>query len=614
MNRRTRNIPALCAVALSLALTSPASSAPAPSAPASPAPSPLTLKRTDWQVVVPTWDPGIAADVKKTCDGGTLVATKADIDEREHNAVCMWTRLNCQIPLSCVRTTALSTTVSPVDGAILELSVYVAFGGEKSFALNRSRNNSPAAVRDPRGDELTAPQTPAPGSPANPGQTKPGQTKPGQTKPGTSKPPRSRPATPGSLTEAEEGWLTPIERTDYENAAGKQPAPSANDLRQLESRTRKLVENNLRDSARSKYKALIAGKIDPAKINAYLKTVLHYGGEEVELSAADQAALATVIKSTYGAGARLGGFANALLAYQAAMATVKDPSRQPDDYHVAAHRVVVEFKAMVPKSGTAPDPNAPPTKLSDADLAKLPKADQDAYNKEWAAAKNDDERRAVNKKYMDKIAAAAPDAPPSGSTATTSGPIDPSTIKTVDQFNLLTGEQKLKLCKPPLTRRSGGCGDVMSNASADATACNALKSPDGNPTATLKLRNACMEKADPCKDKGQPPPPPPPTALTPEVQKACDDFLANYQPDTNPNRSDISTPGPPAPGSDADDGDKKKDEGDKHLVKNIGNAVTFGIGGLILGSFFGGPLVMIAVAAVAAIGAYALSKKLNSKD
>ena len=43
------------------------------------------------------------------------------------------------------------------------------------------------------------------------------------------------------------------------------------------------------------------------------------------------------------------------------------------------------------------------------------------------------------------------------------------------------------------------------------------------------------------------------------------------------------------------------------MTQDIANAVPFAIGALILGTFFGGPLIMAAFAAVALVGAVALS-------
>ncbi len=413
-----------------------------------------------------------------------------------------------------------------------------------------------------------------------------------------------------ALTDSEEGWLTADERANYEAAADKKPAPAAAELLKLDAQTRAQVEINLRDAAKAGYKTLIAGKFTAKQIDLYLdiKKVPHYTGDEVELRKDERAALAKVLTATP-------GFANAQLAYDAAMRTVKGPGMQPDDYHVAAHRVVVKFRALIPVApGNVAAPGAPPSRLSDADLAKLPKADQDAYNAKWNDPKTtDDEKRALNKQYADKITGLA------GAPGAASGkPVDLSLIKTLPQFNLLGVDDKQKLCKGmAITGGAASCGDVAVNASADMIAC--MKMPTGT-AAQEKQRSDCMAKASACKE--QKPAAAPASTLTPEVQQACKDFLAGLSPNPNPTRSDVSTPAPPSPTTSAsqtpltadltDTGSSKKSKSDPNFLPNLTNAIPFGLGGLLLGSFFGGPLLMLAVGLVAGVGAYYLSKSINA--
>jgi hypothetical protein len=490
-------------------------------------------------------------------------------------------------------------------------------------------------VQPPTGVADDAPASDSPASPAKPAP----KTRPIPIpKPGSS--------SAVALTDAEQGWLTPSERADYAAAEAKTPAPSAAERAALHKKTRAAVADNLRDAARPKYRALISTKIDPSKIDEMLNGVPHYSGEEVELSKADHDALAAVVKGAAGAGATL-KYANAMLEYDAAMATVKGPKAALEDAdHVAAHRVVVRFKAMVPvKPGTVVAPDAPPSRLSDADLAKLPKADQDAYNKDWDAAKTDDERRAVNKTYSDKIAAAKPADSPAGPVT----PTDLSTIDTLPKFNMLGNDDKQKLCAPPaggavstlpqeiqdackkfhldqfnllaaedkqrlckgmaVTSGAAACGNVAANASSDMLAC--MKMPKGTPLQE-KFRVECMDKANACKAPKTPAAAAPASALTPEIQKACQEFLAGMTP-PNPVTGDYKAPPPPTgPGSGMENPDPNPaKKADPNFLTNVANGALFAIAGLILGSLLGGPLVMFAVAAAAGIGAYALGAYIN---
>jgi hypothetical protein len=58
----------------------------------------------------------------------------------------------------------------------------------------------------------------------------------------------------------------------------------------------------------------------------------------------------------------------------------------------------------------------------------------------------------------------------------------------------------------------------------------------------------------------------------------------------------------------------KEEKADPAFYKNLANGTAAGMFGLLLGSFFGGPLVMFAAAAALGGGAYFLSEKLNKKD
>ncbi|MDE2509626.1 MAG: hypothetical protein KGL74_00765, partial [Elusimicrobia bacterium] len=116
-------------------------------------------------------------------------------------------------------------------------------------------------------------------------------------------------------------------------------------------------------------------------------------------------------------------------------------------------------------------------------------------------------------------------------------------------------------------------------------------------------------------------------ALDPAVKSACAVLWADPDPTTGAPGSEkkpsvvgdvppatacgggVANPGAVA-GTDKDCTPAAK-KPDPNFYRNVANGMAFGMFGLILGSFFGGPLVMLAGAAILGGGAFALSRHLN---
>ncbi|HEX4048492.1 MAG TPA: hypothetical protein VH309_11685, partial [Elusimicrobiota bacterium] len=395
-----------------------------------------------------------------------------------------------------------------------------------------------------------------------------------------------------------------------------------------EKKARTFVEANLRPEAQKGYQALVdAGQFD--KIEDYLTNVKPYSGDEVLLTKVEHDALAAVLQT---AGHSDFTYPNAMQQYDYEMRSIMDPATHLPlvSAHVLAHQITVKFRAMVPAKPGPQDPNAPPAMLSDADLAKLSPADQAAYKKEWAAAKTDDDRRAVNKKYLDKIAALKP----GGGTGGPSTPFDPSSIKTLDDLKRHTPAEQKQFCSALSSNAgaAGNCGDILANADAATLKCNSMTGTDQ--TATLKARNDCMAKINACKPQaGGQTSGIPSASLPKDLRDYCATLLANDNqadpdhkigtggssaidgnpcPGSSAKGATDGTTGAAAPGKDADPCKKPDDKKpDPNFYTNLGNGLSFGIGGLLLASFIGGPLLMLAVGVAAGVAGYYVSKNIT---
>lgn len=418
-----------------------------------------------------------------------------------------------------------------------------------------------------------------------------------------------------ALIPLERGWLVPIERSAYIDATNAAKKPTAAALALAYKNARATIALNLRDELREPYKTKVAaGEFD--KIEELL-TGKNYSGWEVELKPEEYKALLAVVKTATSHADFVEP--NAAAQYDLERKSIVEPTGKAKlSEHLLAHRIAEKFRAMRPgaKPGTATD--GTPVKLTDADFAKVPvQADRDAlqkaYNDEWAKADTDDKKRAVNEAYLkkiaDKVAAANPPAKPRETP-------DFKNTKTLAEFNLLSDAEKKALCSMIAPGTGGGmdnCGDILANAEAAMAKCNPPEGAKKN-AATLKTQSDCVAKVNACKAPSTPAPastPLPATgAPTDAVRAACvafDQGAGNGNPNPKQNIGagkiavDKALPGEVTE-------DKKADA---NFYTNLGNGVALGIGGLLLASFFGGPVLMLAVAVAAGVGGYYVSKSIT---
>ena len=325
-------------------------------------------------------------------------------------------------------------------------------------------------------------------------------------------------------------------------------------------------------------------------------------------------------------------------------------------YGPVGHKVWVAIADPAPFPPAAPakpvvktEPTPPPktgadapVKLSEADLKKLPQPDRDAYNKAWDDAKTDDAaKRDLNTKYSGMIAKVTPTPVENGSTPATesrstppSASMDFKTIKTQGDFSDIkyTDSEKKAFCsmveaaKQDSNPNTCTVSDVdLAKAMAD---CKAAAPKGPTPEAVQASIRACYEKQKACGAAAGTNPASD-TVPTQDVRNACKAFAAirssGKQDSKGGKSSGIDgedkdcgkTAGKhaKAAGSDAAPCETKPDKPDMSaFYGDLSNGVALGLAGMVLGSFFGGPLVFAAFALAAGVGGYYLSKSINKKD
>lgn len=479
-----------------------------------------------------------------------------------------------------------------------------------------------------------------------PVQTKP-EPKPGHTplpKPRPNQKPKPQPQhkpKPGTTTPAAKAtelsvleyyWMIRPERSEYDAAIDPAKKPTAAALQTAYQKAREKVAANLRDELQAPYKALLA-KGDFAGIDGLLKG-RNYSGFEVELRPAEYEALKKVLKT---ADAHT-DFAkpNAAEQYdlEHRMVLASDGKVNLNE-HVMAHRVTEKFRAMLPKApGQQVDPAAP---LTDADWAKITvPADRDAmkkqYDADFAKADTPEKKAGVNKDYrakIDKWVADHKPAPPPASTIS----YDPAKL-TPDMLKALPDAGRSFCSGDSNAGAAGNCSDVLADQNGASLKCAQLRGDTNKKTS--ELQSACMDRIKKCQAAGGNAGAPRPTlaSYSKEVQSYCSNLLAGAQPPATNTTGDAAH-APPTPdcagkkgkkdapastdakkdptttaGSDVDPcpgGDDGK-KSDPHFYDNLGNGIAFGIGGMLLGSFFGGPLMILAVGLAAGVGGYYFAK------
>lgn len=458
-------------------------------------------------------------------------------------------------------------------------------------------------------------------APANPNVPLP---RPRPKSPATTQPapkPGAHAAT--ELSVLERYWLIPTERTAYDDSIAAAKKPSAAARQAAYKKGRETVSANLREELKAPYNALVAGgQFD--KIDALLADK-NYSGYEVMLRPEEYEALKTVLK-TADAHADFTE-PNAAAQYDAERKSILGKDGKPKlNEHVLAHKITEKFRAMVPKKpGDAVDPFAP---LTDADFARIAdKAKRDdlkkQYDEAWAKADTNDKKAAVNKDFRarieQRVAAAAPTKPAT--------PFNPADINTLDKLKALPKDDQKKFCSA-LSSDAGAlanCGDILGNASAATTKCMAATGADA--TATAKAKADCMAQINACKAQPNASTGIPSAHLPKKMREYCATLLAHANDplptiggsssaagsrpsaiDSSPCQTDATKVGSSGPGKDVNPCPDKDKKDDPNLYTNIGNGLSFGLGGLILASFFGGPALMLAVAVAAGIGGYYFAK------
>ena len=466
--------------------------------------------------------------------------------------------------------------------------------------------------------------------------------KPAPAKPGPVASPRRRSKTPPAkpkkhgkhtatkLSTLERFWLIPPERAAYDASINAAKKPSASALQAAYRKGRETVATNLREELKKPYNDLVAaGTFD--KIEDLL-TGKNYSGDEVALRPEEYEALKTVLKT-----------ADAHTDFKAPNAAGQYdiehlPYLAPDgkvnlNEHLMAHRVTEKFRDMRPKKpGDAVNPFAP---LTDADFARIPdKVQREAlkkqYDEAWAKADTNEKKTAVNKDFrakIDQLVAAATSKP--------STPFNPGDITSLDKLKALAPDDQKKFCSA-LSSDAGAlanCGDILGNADAAVTKCMGAKGD--NPTSMAKAKSDCMAKVNACKVQASGTSGIPSSNLPKDMRDYCAKFLADASGPTPPISSGGLTKTPsgidtsPCPGSKVKAGDPgapassdtnpcpKKPEkapSDPNFLSNVGNGMMMGLSAMLLGSFFGGPLLMLAVGIAAGIGGYFVSKKITAPD
>jgi len=486
---------------------------------------------------------------------------------------------------------------------------------------------SPVSVADDA-PKPVSPKQPIPKPKPKPAEPKSPATTQPAPKPGAHKAP--------DLSFLERHWMIPTERTAYEDSVTAAKGAHAA-LQAAYKKGRETVATNLRKELQSQYNAYVSdGKFD--QIDGYL-TGKNYSGFEIMLRPEEYEALKKVLRTADSHA----DFTqpNAAAQYDQEMKPILGPegNKPKIDEHLLAHRITEKFRGMLP-----PKPGAPPTvdpyaPLTDADFNRITdKAQRDdlrkQYDADWAKADTNDKKAAVNKDYrarIDKLVAAQPPAAPPSS-------FDPSKITSLEKLKALPREDRIKFCSGMTSDAGalGQCGDILANADAATTKCMAAKGADA--TSTAKAQNDCMAKVNACKaSAGAAAPRRTSMADLPkDMQAFCANLLLgqNGPPPTigtgaggsltvaspcppgskaKPQSDDAKAKDPTVEKGDDVDGCAKVDKPgpDPNFYTNLGNGLSFGVGGLLLASFFGGPALMLAVGLAAGVGGYYWSKSIT---
>jgi hypothetical protein len=202
---------------------------------------------------------------------------------------------------------------------------------------------------------------------------------------------------------------------------------------------------------------------------------------------------------------------------------------------------------------------------------------------------------------------------PSTAAGTPGAPLTPTVpdfknTTTHAQFNALTEAQENKLCTD--VDAAGGANGCAASITDAAGVPDCMKQRGATPEATAALQKQCTQKpvctASPSGD--QP---------SDDLRADCRVCKANHgckKSGKSSSMAEVATPPSASTGTDTNKPAQKGREEDKGFYNNMTNGMAAGMFGIVLGSFFGGPLVIAAFALAAGVGAYYLSKHVTKPE
>lgn len=400
-------------------------------------------------------------------------------------------------------------------------------------------------------------------------------------------------------------WLMPDQRNAYTTALSGKPSESERGL--LDKKNRSFILENLPKEYRAGYEAAVA-EMKPDALEAAIAKAPHWAGRDTELDDKEVAALDAVknAPAPKDYGQREQNTAKNYYLFEMSRVYKKD-GKLVGSSHLQAHEVAVRYRAMLAAAGKTPgtDPNGPETKVptgpdgkplpADPNAPPFTKDDEDLkgeYDKEILQAAGDKAKiAAIQDKYKKKLQARR------------------------DFDNMTDPKKKKKFCegyqtavvngsaadKAPDFKGSGSTAKAQLQSMAGAKSDAPVTAPADERDPYIKSRCAAL-----LNNAGAGP--------TPEDHKKTDATVDSPLPCGAKKAAAGADPSAKA-GTDSEkacEEDKPFDSGS--FYKNLANGAAFGLFGLVLGSFFGGPLLMLGVAAAAGLGGFMISKHLNPDE
>jgi len=397
-----------------------------------------------------------------------------------------------------------------------------------------------------------------------------------KSKPAQEKDKKAVAALNAPLTETEVKWLTFGEQDEYEKAlASAKDDKSA--LRKATAAARALIVENVLDKETEKggYAKKVA--VSAAAVEAYLKPLGFYAGDDVALNF-KQYPLTEDLQKQYKVDIEAEGMVGGQLD------------------HVAAHRVVVRYRLLAGKgkpggneaAGTGEPAALDLTPLTDEERKWLTDDERAAYDAKLAGAKgrkDKDGKPAVSPKEISGIISTYRERAKENKATT------PTNEK---EFNALTDPQKNKFCKDLIKAEGGSSGQVITGAKDQAeAAAQSTESAEGILTGKAKKEAGVA---------AGPPPAQGPQTEADKLKKLCKDFLAALPGAEKGSFASRSVPTPGKMDCDKKDkdgkcvGEEEKEDANEWLAVKRGVAIgamgaffatAFGPVGIVIGAVVG---------------------------